>query len=219
MEKVIIFGTGAMAKMAYYFFDRDQACQVEAFTVEETYNTEEAFLGLKVVNFEEIEKTYPPSKYKMFVALGPTRMNQLREEFFIKAKEKGYNLFSYISKSAICNSKLGENCFVGDLAVINPFVEIGDNNYFYEHVVLSNESTIKNHCYLSPKSAVGTFSIIGNNCILGTSAVIKTSVILADKTLVGATSYISADTEEEGVYGEKNSQLYGCISTKIDISK
>jgi len=42
---------------------------------------------------------------------------------------------------------------------------------------------------------------------------------VAKQTLVGAAAYISANTEEKGVYGEKSSELYGCISDKLDISR
>lgn len=218
MDKIIIFGIGSMAKVMHYFFTRDSAFEVVGFTVDKAYITGEKFCNLEVVAFENVEDRFPPAAYKMFIAIGPSKMNDLREQKFNEAKERGYTLVSYVSKFAICNSELGENCFVGDMAIVNPFVEIGMNNIFHEGTILSNDSVIGNNCYVAPKVSVSTYSKVGDNCVIGTGAVIKTNVSVAPRTLVGATCYISKDTQEEGVYGEKSSLLYGCISSKINIT-
>ena len=175
--------------------------------------------GLQVLDFEHIEETHPPSDYDMFVAIGPSRMNALREQKFAEAKAKGYRLASYVSPRAACASPVGENTFVADMVVIGPFVTIGHNNYFYDGAICSNDSTIGNHCYLSPRSYVGTHCEVRDNSILGPGSVLKSGVIVARQTLVGASAYIARNTEEKGVYGERSSELYGCISDKLDISR
>ena len=217
-KKLIIFGADLMAKMIYFYFSRDSDYEVVAFTVDRTYIKSDDFMGIKLVPFEDIQLNYPPSKFDMFIGIGTSNMNVNREKKFFEAKEKGYYLAKYISPSAICHSEIGENTVVGDMAIINPYVEIGYNNYFWEHVFIGNDSVIGNHSSFSPKSVVGTYSRIEDNVILGTSSVVKTSVLVAKKTLVGAVCYISDDTKEKGIYGEKGSQLYGCISDKINIS-
>ena len=66
-------------------------------------------------------------------------MNNIREKKFFEAKAKGYKLASYISKNAIVNSKLGENCLVADGVIINPFSKIGSNNFFWEFFSISDK--------------------------------------------------------------------------------
>ena len=39
---------------------------------------------------EDIEKAFPPSEYKMFIALSYSNMNRIREEKYFEAKAKGY---------------------------------------------------------------------------------------------------------------------------------
>ncbi len=219
MEKVIIFGITEMGKVAHYFFKRDAAYEVVAFTVNRKYNNVEKFCGLDIYDFEEIETLFPPKEYKLFLAIGPSKMNGLREQKFIEVKSKGYTMASYVSRHAVCDSPLGENCFVADMAVINPHVEVGDDNVILEGSILSSYCQIMNHCYISPGSIVGTHSKVLNNSVLGMASVIKTHVVVAEKTLVGASCYIAQNTEPLGVYGEKSSELYGCISDKVDISR
>ncbi len=207
-----------MAKMAHYFFSRDGEYNVVGFTVDQRYNDKRPMCGFEVCDFERVESIYPPSIHDIFVAIGPSQMNSLRERKCCEAVSKGYRLASYISTRAVCDSPVGDNCFVGDMVVINPFVNIGSNNFFYEGAIISNDSNIGNNCYFSPRCYVGTFCCVMDNAILGAGAVLKSSVIVEKKTLVGAAAYISANTKEGGVYGERNSGFYGCISDKVNIS-
>lgn len=217
-KKLIIFGTDIMAKLMHYYFSRDSQYEIVAFTVDEKYKKNDTYLGLPLVSFEKIETIFSPKEYSIFIAIGPSKMNLNRESKFIEAKNKGYHCANYLSSNAICNTDIGENNFIGDMAVINPFVKIGNNNLIWEHCIINADSIIENNCYLSPNSSVGTFAIIKNNSIVGTGSIVKTSVVVAEKTLIGAASYISENTKPFGVYGEKNSILYGCISDKINIA-
>lgn len=217
-QKLIIFGSDIMAKLMHFYFSRDSQYEIVAFTVDEKYKKNDTYMGLPLVSFEIIETVFSPNECSIFIGIGPSKMNSNRESKFIKAKNKGYHCANYISPNSVCNSEVGENNFIGDMAVINPFVKIGNNNLIWEHCVINADSVIENNCYLSPNSSVGTFAIIKSNSIIGAGSVVKTSVVIAEKTLVGAASYISSNTKSFGVYGEKNSTLYGCISDKINIA-
>ena len=217
-KKLIIFGADIMAKMVHFYFSRDSNYEVVAFTVNQEYIKEPYFIGLPVYPFEVIESVYPPDKFSMFIAIGPSKMNLLREQKYNHAKAKGYTLANYVSPNSICESSVNENVFIGDFSVINPFCKIGNNNIFYEFSYVGNEVIIEDNCYFAPKSAVGSLSHIKNNSIIGIGAVVNTKVVVNEKTLIGASCFISLDTEASGVYGNKSAVLYGCISEKINIS-
>lgn len=218
MKKVVIFGAAEMARLIHFYFSRDQVREVVAFTVDREYNSGQKFCGLAVIDFEDVLSQFPPSDYDMFIALGPSRMNTLREQKFLEAKNLGYELASYISPNAICNSSIGHNTFLADFAVVNPFVVVGDNNFIFEFAVISNESVVGNNCYISPRATVGTFSAVGDNSFLGTASVVNTRVVVGKYSLVGATCYISSDTEKNSVYGQKQSMHLGNVSQKINVS-
>lgn len=218
MKKLIIFGNSSMARIGHFYFSRDSNYAVAGFTVDARYNNQGPSCGLEVFDFERIEETHPPATHDMFVAIGPSRMNGLREAKFLEARAKGYRLASYVSPRSVCESAIGENTFVADMVVIAPFVRVGEDNYFYDGAICSNDSIIGNHCYFAPRSYVGSLCEVRDNSILGAGSVLKSGVVVARQTLVGASAYISTHTEEKGVYGERSSELYGCISDKVDIS-
>lgn len=218
MRQILIFGAGEMARLLHFYFSREESTKVVAFTVDKEYISEESFCGLDVVDFDDALARFPPHKYEVFVAIGPSKMNSIRQEKVLEVKRRGYNLASYISPSAVCESPLGPNSLVADFAVVNPFVKLGENNFIFESAVVSNESVVGNNCYISPRATVGTFSRVGDNSFLGTASVVNTRVRLGKFSLIGATCYISSNTEEHSVFGEKQSPYLGNISKKIDVS-
>jgi sugar O-acyltransferase (sialic acid O-acetyltransferase NeuD family) len=217
-KKLVIFGADIMAKIVYEYFSRDSEYQVVAFTVDERYRNNDTYLELPLVSFENIEEIYPASEFYLFIAIGTSKMNENREVKYNHAKSKKYRLASYISPFAICDSEIGDNTIVADMSIIRPCVKIGNNNYFWEQCFIAGDSIVGNNCSFSVKSVVSTFSQIEDNVILGTGAIVKTSIKVSKKTLAGAASYISSNTKENGVYGEKSTPLAGCISDKINIS-
>jgi len=96
-EKIIIFGNSDIAQLANYYFETDSNYEVVAFTVDGGYISSDTFEGKPLIPFGVIDKTYPPSQFKMFIALSYTNMNKLRETKYHEAKAKGYTLVSYIS--------------------------------------------------------------------------------------------------------------------------
>ena len=217
-RKLLIFGNSILAKVMLFYFQRDSSYDVVGFTVDKKYILDASFCDLQVFPFDDIEKTHPKTDFEIFVAIGPSKMNTVREDVYKKVKSKGYNCTTYISPHAICDSPLGENCFVGDMTIINPFVKIGYNNFFFEKVFIANDSIIENNCYFSPLSTIGTFSEINSNSLLGTGSIVKTSVKIAEKTLIGASSYISRNSKVNGVYAQRSSEFIANNSNKINIS-
>jgi sugar O-acyltransferase (sialic acid O-acetyltransferase NeuD family) len=218
MKKLIIFGNTIVAELAKFYFTRDAEYEVVAFTVDRSYINNEELNGLPIIPFEELEEKYDNKNHEIFLAIGPNKMNNVREKKFFDVKAKGYKFASYISKYAIVNSKLGENCLVADGVIINPFSKIGSNNFFWEQSLISSYTKIKDNCYFAPKVTISSYCLVEDNSVFGIASVIKAKVKISKKTLIGANSYISKNTKENGVYGVRNSDFLGAISSKINIS-
>jgi FlaA1/EpsC-like NDP-sugar epimerase len=92
MKKVIIFGTGAFAEVAYFYLTEDSNYDVVGFTINKKFITEENFCGLPVIEFENIESKYSPTEFSMFIAIGYKNMNKIRANIFNESKQKGYQL-------------------------------------------------------------------------------------------------------------------------------
>ena len=69
MSKIIIFCVVQIAEVAFFYLKNDSQHEVVAFTVDSDFLKTDKFQNLPVINFEDIEKQYPPNEYKMFIPL------------------------------------------------------------------------------------------------------------------------------------------------------
>lgn len=219
MRKLLIFGCGAMARVAHYYFSRSDKFLVEGFLVDTKWFIDgQSYLGLPVFDFDNLDHSSTSLKYEIFVALGPRRNNEERELKCDLFRQLGYVLASYVSPFSSVDCDIGDNCFIASGAVINPFVKIGNNCFIFENSIVCSDAEVGDNCYLSPGSYVGSFANIQPNCILGANSTVMTQVTVFRGTLVGATALINRNTIPNGVYAVRPAEFYGAISHKIDIS-
>lgn len=202
MENILIFGAGDIAQLAKYYFEIDSPYKVVAFTVDSDYIRESTFEGLPVVPFEKVECDFPPSVFKMFVAISYKNMNKLRESKFFEAKNKGYQLISYISSrcSFLSRFTCGENCFILEDNTIQPFVRIMDNVMIWSGNHIGHHSIIQSHNFISSHVVVSGHCVIESNSFLGVNSTIAHYVKISRGTLVGAGAVITKNTEPDSVY-------------------
>ncbi len=219
MSQLIIFGAGDIARLAHYYFTRDSEHEVVAFTVDQKYREVDTFLDLPLVSFEDVTSSYPPGEYKMFVALSYARMNKLREEKYRAAKEKGYELATYVSSrcSFLTDHPVGDNCFILEDNTIQPFVRIGNNVTLWSGNHIGHDAVIEDHCFLASHIVVSGYVRIGNNCFIGVNATLRNSITIAAETLIGAGAVIMKDTVEQGVYLPERAKLFEKKSSELEL--
>jgi sugar O-acyltransferase (sialic acid O-acetyltransferase NeuD family) len=200
--KVILFGNGQVASVAYTYLTRDSEYEVAAFTVDRDHLSDTTLLGLPVVPFDEVNKHYPADEYGMFISISFRRVNRLRAEKCAQAKALGYRLISYLSSRAITwpELELGENCSVMGNSVIEPFVRIGNNVHIGSGCHIGHHTVIHDHCFLAAHVAVAGAVTIGHYSFLGMNATVRDGVTIAPGSVVGAGAGILQDTRERGVY-------------------
>ncbi len=202
-EKVIIFGTGSFAEVAYYYLIKDSPYEVVAFSVDRDFATSETKFGLPVVFFEDVEESYPPSKFKMFVAIAYSKVNKIRKEKYNQAKEKGYELISYICSKAIVwdNVEMGDNCFIFEANVIQPYVKIGNDVIVWSGNHIGHHTTIGNHVFIASHAVISGNCKIEPYCFIGVNSTINDGVTVTRECIIGANALIVKDTQKGGVYG------------------
>ncbi|MBA3828695.1 MAG: acetyltransferase [Taibaiella sp.] len=201
-EKIIIFGTGDIAQIANYYFQIDSEYDVVAFTIDKEYIKGTEYEGKALVAFEEMVELFPPSQYKMFIALSYAKMNKLREAKYNEAKAKGYELVNYISSrcSYLSQYPCGDNCFIFEDNTIQPFVRIGNNVTLWSGNHIGHHSVIKDHNFISSHVVISGHCTIESNCFLGVNSTLAHKITIAKETLLGAGVVISKNTEEKGIY-------------------
>lgn len=199
--KVVIFGCGNIAELAFYYLRDDSEYEVCAFTQHSAYLTNKFFMDLPVVPFENIEEFYPPKEFYLFAPISANRLNKFRESVYVEGKNKGYRFISYISSKALCFTKeIGENCFILENNVIQYRVQIGNNcvlwsgNHIGHHSIIKDHVFITSHVVISGMCSIGSYSYLGVNCSL------RDNLIVAPNTVIGMASCLTKNTEGFNIY-------------------
>ena len=199
---LVIFGTGDMAEVAHFYFTHHTDYEVAAFTVDGSHLAQDAFCGLPVVPFEKVADKFPAESCSLFVALGYSRLNGLREEKYNAAKGLGYQLPSYVSpKATVLNEgRIGDNCFILEDNTIQPFATIGNNVVMWSGNHIGHHSVIRDHCFLASHIVVSGRVEIGERCFLGVNVTLRDHIKIGPRCVLGAGALLLADAEPDGVY-------------------
>ena len=206
--KVVIFGIGDFARIAAVYLRKDSPYEVVAFTANRDRITTDTLLGLPVIPFETITESHPPSAYAMFVAIGFSKLNRARAGVYAQAKALGYELISYINSKATLwgEVEIGDNCFIFEENVIQPFVKIGDDVILWSGNHIGHDTTIGSHVFIASHAVVSGNVTIGDYCFVGVNATFADGVKVAPRCFIGAGALITHDTVEEGVYKGQRSE-------------
>lgn len=202
IKKVILFGTGNIAEVACYFLNKSDNYKVVAFTKEKNYiqNNETKF-DLPVIDFDIIENIYDINEYYLFAPFGATNLNKFREKIYNKGKEKGYSFITYISPDAkIYTENIGENCFILENNVIQPYVTIGNNCVLWSGNHIGHHSILEDHVFITSHVVISGNCIIKKYSYLGVNSTIKDNIIINESTVIGMSSCITKNTESYSIY-------------------
>jgi sugar O-acyltransferase (sialic acid O-acetyltransferase NeuD family) len=208
VSDVVLFGTGDFAQIACEYLDRDSSHEVIAFTVHERYIVEPELLSRPVIPFEQLEDKHPPSQCAMFVAVGFSGANKTRRSMYEECKSKGYELISYVNSKAIHWGDLdvGDNCFIFEANVIQPFVRIGSNVILWSGNHIGHHTRIADHCFVASHVVISGGVTLGEETFVGVNATLRDGVTVAPRCVIGAGALIMKDTEEGDVYSVPGTQ-------------
>ncbi len=211
MEKIIIYGTGKLAQMLYYLLKENKEYEVICFTADEEYCRQDTFLSLPLVLFDQIDKIYPPDKYKMLTVIGGLGGTKIRQTMFQKAKEKGYNHINYIHPTTVIEGtvEMGENNIIFPYTILGFSGKMGNNNILREKVYLGHDFILGDHCFIGVGCNIGGESNIGDLSYIAMNTTISNNISIRDKTFIGIGSLVLKNIEISGgkYYGRPAKQI------------
>ena len=201
-KSLVIFGTGDFAEVAHAYLRRDPRFELAAFTVNQRYIETPKRFGLDVVPFEQLESRFPPDAAAMFVAVGFSRLNQARTQVYQECKRLGYELISYVSPQAMRfdDVKVGDNCFIFEGNVIQPYVEIGNNVVIWCGNHIGHHAVIGDNCFIASHAVISGRVRIGDNCFVGVNATIRDGVTVGRDCIVGAGALVVKNAADRAVF-------------------
>lgn len=196
-KKLVIYGIGETADIAYEYFTHDSDYDVVAFTVDAAYKNSDDHLGLPLVEFEDIEKKYPPSEVEIYAASTYNKLNRVRAKLYNAAKAKGYTCANYISSKAFVwhNVQMGDNVFIFENNVVQHKVIIGNNVMLWSGNHIGHRTELKDHVYISSHCVISGFCEIGEYSFLGVNSTFNDNIKVAKDNIIGSGALVVKNTE------------------------
>ncbi len=209
-KKMIIFGTGSFAEVVLFYLSHDSDYVVAGFTATADSIQGESFCGLPLVSFDDVEHIFPAQEYEMFVAIGYTKFNAVRERFCDEARGKGYRLISYICSKATYwkGAAIGDNVFIFEDNTIQPFVTIGNGTILWSGNHIGHHSRIADYCFVSSHVVISGHCKVGSHSFLGVNATIADGVQIGKRNLIGPGALIQKNTGDDEAYFAERAKKY-----------
>ena len=219
-SRLVIVGAGEFALIAFEYFSFDSPYEVVAFAAEREYLQKTSINGLPVVPFEDLASLYPPDLHHAFVAIPASQLNQLRRRLYLETKARGYPLASYISSRAFVwrNAKVGENTFIFENNVVQPFVEIGNDCVLWSGNHIGHRTVIRDHNFIASHAVISGYCEVGEGCFIGVNATLNDRIKIADACVIGSGSLVVKDTEPGKIYiGQPARAVPGKSSRDVEL--
>lgn len=200
-KKLVIVGTSALAEIAFEYFTHDSDYDVVAFSADRAFIDKPDLLGKPIVAFEDLEKSFSPKDHSVFCAITYPQLNRLRARFVAQAKQKGFPIASYVSSKAFVwrNVTMGENCFIFENNVVQPFVKLGDGVILWSGNHIGHHSTVGDYCFITSHVVVSGFVNVGSYSFLGVNSTIVNNINIGEDNWIGPGVIITKGTEK-GVF-------------------
>lgn len=201
-KKAVIYGTGLIAEVVWYYLTHDSPYEVLGFVNDSPSRT--LLFNLPVCSTKDMERAYMPKEIEVFIAIGYSQMNELRERSMKITKKKGYKLLNYVSSNSSIFTDLDleqkENLFILEDNTIQPFVTIGNGVFLWSGNYIGHHSQIKDYNFISSHVVISGSCVIESHSFLGVNSTIIDGITIGSKSLIGARALIKKNTEPESVY-------------------
>lgn len=202
IKKLLIFGTGTLGELAGYYFQADTSYELTGYVDDAEFAGHRPLvLGKPVFSWDEACARYLTDDVEYFVAIGYRKTNAVRQARYEQIKKAGYRLASYVSRRAtVLTESVGENCFILENNVLQPYTVIGNNVTMWSGNHLGHHSIIEDNVFVTSHVVISGNCRIGANSFLGVNSSLHDGVTIGEKTVVGAGSIITKSCEPRSVF-------------------
>jgi sugar O-acyltransferase (sialic acid O-acetyltransferase NeuD family) len=200
MADVVIFGAGQIAEVAKVYMDAHSTNRIVGFTVDTAYRNAETFQGLPLVAWERLEDHFPAGSVKLLGPLSYRRLNDFRRERHLEGKARGYAFASFVHPAShVYTHDIGENCFILENNVIQPFVRIGDGVMIWSGDHIGHHAVVGDYCFLASQVGLGGGVRVGARSFLAGKAGIESGVEIGEACFIGTAAIVKKNLPAETV--------------------
>lgn len=214
-----IFGAALFAEVVSYYFTNEGAREIICYVVDDPSKNPRHLNNIAVIGTDEFFQDHSPSSCDVFVAIGYTQMNRIRQKKCDQLHSHGYRFASFVSKHAVVpiDFVIEPNVFIFENNVIQPFVTVGKNSILWSGNHVGHHSTIGENCFISSHCVISSGVAVGDNCFLGVNSTLRDNIIVASHSLIGAGALVLKDIPKEGVCVQHGTPLARISSSRLKL--
>jgi len=210
MQKVILAGNAVTADILYSYLRADSRYEVVGLTVDDEYLTQGGVEGVPSVGLTQVLERFPPQSCSVVMAVGYNDLNRVRESMFLRLKEMGYTIVTYVHPDARVYTRhpLGEGCVVLPNAVIEPHAQVGANSMIWCNVTLAHHSSVAENCWIAAGTVLSGQAKVLRNSFVGVSATVVNEVTVGEYNIIGAAALITKNTKPSSVHLARSAEPF-----------
>lgn len=197
MKKLVIIGTGAMARDVTAFVNRYELYEIVGYACNKEYveSSRKAQAKWNICALDELEQKYDKNDIELFVAISQFQMlNRVRKDTFNALKQRGFHFATLISPTAtVLSKRIGEGSWIQDSAYLSTETEIGENVIVDILSYIAHFSKIEDHVFVAGRATIFGSVTIGEQCFIGAASTIFNDVRIGHKCLIGGGVTIKKD--------------------------
>jgi sugar O-acyltransferase (sialic acid O-acetyltransferase NeuD family) len=216
MADIVVFGAGQIAEVAKVYIDAHGSDRIVGFTVDLAYLQSETLHGLPVVAWEGLHERFPPGEVKLLGPLSYRRMNEFRRDRHRDGKARGYEFASFIHPhSHVYASAIGENCFILENNVIQPYARIGAGVMMWSGNHVGHHAAVGDYCFLASQVGLGGGVKLGERCFLAGKVGVETGVEIGEACFLGTAAIVKKNLPAESVVPGREDEVARYKSSRL----
>lgn len=190
-----IYGAGGLGRGLYDWITRDSDAKwSDYFFIDDTQD-EGTFYGIKRIPFDSISRYYDSSECEIIIAIGEP---STREKLYLKTKEVGYKMATFIDSQAIVSNTavIGEGVIICSFVVVDSQAMIANNCLIEQGVIIGHNVNVGQSTTVSSYSIIGGYTCLGKQSFLGMKTVVKDRITLGQNIIAAMGSIIFKDVSD-----------------------
>jgi sugar O-acyltransferase (sialic acid O-acetyltransferase NeuD family) len=210
LKRVLLAGNAITAEILYSYLQPDTRYEVVGLTVDDDYVNSGHVSGVPCVGTSVLPREFSPRDVSVIMAMGYAGLNRVRESMFLRLKEMGYTIETYVHPAAQVYSTrpLGEGAVVLPNSVIEPHVQVGANTMVWCNVTLAHHSSVAEHCWVASGAVLSGQAKVLRNSFVGVNATIVNEVTVGEFNIIGAAAMISKNTKASTVHLARSAEPF-----------
>lgn len=210
MTRLVLAGNAVTAEILLGYLARDPRYEVAGLVVDDAYVDKGTVTQLASTPLSRLRERFPADSCRILMAVGYDDLNRVRESLFLRLKDMGYGIETYVHPQAMVHTQLplGEGSIVLPGAVVEPHAAVGANTMVWCNVTVAHHSRVGDNCWIAGGTVVAGQASIGRNSFVGVNATVVNKVNVGDYNVIGAAALISRDTKPSTVHLARSAEPF-----------